>query len=152
MSEIQLAVVKVKDEVFGVDSSCIKQIVKYQDVKKAKNMPDFIEGFVRHQDEDIPVVGLAEKLGLGETEATKKTKILLTRAGEFSLGFTVDDVTELVKYEDREIVPIPDVIRKAGNSHIKYIGRKDDDILCILDLNDILSKEEADKLKEKSGS
>jgi len=137
MSEVQLAVIKVKNEIFGVDAQEIKQIVKYEGVNKAQDTPDYMDGHISLRGETIPVINLGVKLGLGEVGATKNSKILLTEIGEKTVGFAADDVVELTKYSDNEIGPVPEVIRRSGNSHVKSIGRKGDDLICILDLKSV---------------
>lgn len=138
MSEVQLAVIKVKNEIFGVDAQEIKQIIKYEGIKKVQDMPDYIDGQISLRGESIPVINLGMKLGLGEIDATKKAKILLTEIGEKTVGFAADDVMELVRYSENEIGRLPEVIRKSGNSHVKSVGRKGDNLICILDLKSII--------------
>lgn len=148
MSELQVVVFSLNNEICGVDANNIKQIIKYQDTAKIPKMPEFIEGMTNLRGMAVPVINLNRRLGLGEAEVTKKTKILITEIEEHLIGFMVNDVIELGKFTENEIEKIPDIIQKAGNYYIRSVAKKGEKIISILDLGSILNGEEIKKLEK----
>ncbi len=91
-------------------------------------MPNFIDGIINLRGIVVPVVNLTKRFNLGETEITKKTKIIIIEIEERLIGFIVDDVTEILKLSSQNIESTPDIIQKSYNHYLEYVGKKDDKI------------------------
>jgi len=148
MSEIQIAVFTLNGELCGADSSQVKQIIKYQEVAKIPKMPKFLDGIINWRGNVVPIVSLNKRFELGETEINKKTKIILTTLNGKYVGFTVNDVVELLKLADEDIEIVPDIVQKAGNSYVKSVGKKGDKLVSIIDLDKVLADNEIKKIEK----
>jgi purine-binding chemotaxis protein CheW len=142
MEGMQLVVFTLNDEVCGVDTTQVKEIVKYEKLTKMPNMPQFIDGVISLRGVVIPVVNLNKRFYLGDTEVTKKTKIVITDLEGKLIGFIVNDVSEIIKLSPEEIESTPEIIRKIDNSYLKNVGKKDENLISILDLSRILTDSE----------
>lgn len=142
MEGMQIVVFALNDEVCGVDTTQVKEIVKYETITKMPNMPQFIDGVISLRGAVIPVVNLNKRFYLGETEITKKTKIIITDLEGKLIGFIVNDVSEIIKLAPEEIEATPEIIRKIDNSYLINVGKKDQNIISILDLSKILTDSE----------
>ncbi len=138
MVELHLVVFYLNNELYGVESSQVKQIIKYQEGTKIPDMPNYVEGILSLRGRDITVINLNMKFGYAQSEITKKTKIIISEIESRLLGFVVDDITELTKIEEDEIEILPDVVRLAGNSYLKKVAKREDAIISILDLEAVL--------------
>jgi purine-binding chemotaxis protein CheW len=110
-------------------------------------MPRFIEGAVEYRGIMVPIINLNSRFGFGETEYTKKTKILITKVSEILLGFIVNDVPGIFKLSEREFEPAPDIIRQAGNVYLKNVAKINDNLVSVLDMGLILQDKELKKLE-----
>jgi len=147
MEELQVVVFSLNDELCGAETSQVNEIVKYQEINKVPRMPKFIEGLINLRGKVVPVINLNKRFELGETNVTKKTKIIITQINEGFLGFIVNDVSEIVKFSSENIEVAPDIINKSGNEYLKYVCKKEEKIISILDLKCILSENETGRLK-----
>ena len=147
MADLQIVVFNLNVEVCGVDTSQIKQIIKYQEITKVPKMPKFIEGMINLRGRVIPVINLNKRFEFGETELTKKTKIIITEIEGHPLGFLVNDVQELMKLSDENIEVLPDLIHEAGNDYMKKVGKRGESLITIVDLHAILTESEMKRLK-----
>lgn len=147
MGDLQIVVFSLNKELCGADTAQVHEIIKYQEITKVPKMPKFIDGMVNMRGKVVPVINLNSRFELGETEITKKTKIIFTKVNESSVGFIVNDVFEILKLAEKDIEATPDLIVKAGNAYLKNVGKKDGQLIYILDLNSILNEKEIKELK-----
>lgn len=149
MKDMQIVVFNLSGEVCGVDTSQVKEIIKFEELTKMPKMPDFIDGILNLRGMVVPVVNLTKRFNLDKTEITKKTKIIIIEVEEKLIGFIVDDVTEILKLSSKDIESTPDIIQKSYNHYLEYVGKKDDRLISILDLTNVLTDKELDKLDQE---
>lgn len=146
MSELQAVVFSLNNQLCGVDTSQVQEIIRYQDVIKIPDMPQFVDGIINLRGKVVPVINLNKRFGLGETGITKKTKIIITQINGTLAGFIVNDVSEIVKFSEEDIEMTPGVVLNNANTYLKNIGKKGDMLISMLDLSKILSDSEIKKL------
>lgn len=146
MSEMQVVVFSLNGQLFGADASQVLQLVKYQAAAKTSEMPKFIEGVMNYGDAGLPLVDLVKRFNLGETEITKKTKVLVAKIGASSVGFIVSDVTQIVKFSSENVEPAPSVMGAGVESYIKKVCKKDEKLIPIIDLEKVIDDDEVEKL------
>ena len=148
MAALQIVVFYLNNDLYGVDSSIVKKIIKYQAVTQIPEMPDYIEGVINLRGSVIPIINLNKRFGYGVKEVTKTTKIIIADLDSNAVGFVVDNITELSTFEENDIEILPDVIKKAGNTYLKRVCKREDEIVSILELDKILSEDELNKFKQ----
>ncbi|MCX7921287.1 MAG: chemotaxis protein CheW [Clostridia bacterium] len=148
MAEMQIVVFSLNDETCGADTSQVFKIEKYQKVDKIPEMPYFVDGIMNLRGRVVPVVNLNRRFDLGQTEITKKTKIIITEIDKGLVGFVVNDVQEIIKLSDDEIESPPGVIQKKDNSYMNGVGKKGEKLISILDLRAILGSEEIEDINK----
>ncbi len=142
MEGMQIVVFTLNDEVCGVDTTQVKEIVMYETLTKMPKMPQFIDGIINLRGMVVPVVNLNKRFDLGNTEITKKTKIIITDLSGKLVGFIVNDVSEIIKLPAESIENTPEIIRKIDNSYLKNVGKNGENLISILDLSTILTDTE----------
>ncbi|AEV69201.1 chemotaxis protein CheW [Acetivibrio clariflavus] len=150
MEGIQIVVFTLNDEMCGVETTQVKEIVKYESITKMPDMPKFIDGVISLRGTVVPVVNLNKRFGLGETEITKKTKIIINDIEGKLIGFIVNDVSEIIKIPAEDIENTPDLIKGTHNAYLKNVGKKGDQLISILDLSAILTDTEIKSLDVKN--
>ena len=150
MEGIQIVVFTLNDEVCGVETTQVKEIVKYESITKMPDMPKFIDGVISLRGTVVPVVNLNKRFGLGDTEITKKTKIIINDIEGKLVGFIVNDVSEIIKIPAEDIENTPDLIRDTHNVYLKNVGKKGYQLISILDLSAILTDTEVKSLDIKN--
>lgn len=146
MADLHIVVFTLNKEICGAETSQVKQIIKYQEITKVPKMPKFIDGIISLRGNEIPIINLNKRLEFGETEVSKKTKIILTEIENKLVGFIVNDINELMKFTEDEIELLPQFIHEAGNGYMNKVVKRDDKIITIINLHTILSASEIKKL------
>lgn len=144
MGKVAVAIIG-KDE-FGIDIARIVEILKRQKVFQLPNFPDFVAGVINLRGEVIPVIDLRRRFGVEDIRG--KERIVVIRFGREKIGLTVDDIKEIINLDPSEISSPPSIFRGLKTEYINGIGRRNERIIVILNLDSILTTEEQIKIEE----
>ena len=149
MEDRQIAVFKLNNQLCGVDTSQIKEIVAYKDVYKEDSVPEFVEGFINIRDKKAAVVDLNRRFELGETQITNKTKIITVEQQDITLGFAVDDVVEIINMPVENIESSSNLVDDSKKRYVEGVAKKDGrEIITIINLGRVLLEQEIERLKK----
>jgi len=146
MSEFQAVVFSLNNQLCGADTSQIQEIIKYQDVSKVPDLPEFVDGIINLRGKVVPVINLNKRFRLGDIDITGKTKIIIAKTENSLIGFIVNDVIGILRFSDEDIEMTPGVVLNNDNKYLKGIGKKDGMLISMLDLSRILTESEVEKL------
>ncbi len=145
---IQLVGFKIGKEIFGVDILMVQEIIRSAPITCVPNSPEFVEGVINLRGNIIPVIDLRKRLNL-HTESYKQEKdwiLILDIAGRIT-GFIVDLVTEVIKIQETNIDPPPDILVAGLHSqYIRGVCEIENTLLILLDFTRILLVDEVKKL------
>lgn len=139
---LQLVSFMIGDEEYGVDILMVQEIIRMMQVTKVPNAPDFVDGVINLRGRIIPVIDLRCKLGLSRKEHDKNTRIIVVEVSGKTVGFIVDAVTEVLRIPANITEPPPDLITSVNSEFIKAVGKLEDRLLILIDLEKILSSNE----------
>ena len=142
MAEVQLVLFRLGKEIFGISITQVKEIILFQEVTKLPTAPAYIEGIISLRGKIIPVVNLAMKLEMDESKTGEK-KALIVETDSKDVGILVDDVTEVIRLQESAI-ELPPVTSR--NNYITGIGKADDRLLILLDVDELFSQDEMKEL------
>jgi purine-binding chemotaxis protein CheW len=131
---LQLVTFRLEDEEFGIDIKKVQEINRMIDITKIPNAPPYVEGVVNLRGKIIPIVSLRTKLGFGQTERDKATRIMVVEIDGNILGFIVDSVSEVLRIPGAKIEPAPALAGAADSLYIEGVINLTDRILILLDL------------------
>ena len=147
MAENQYVVFILGKEEFGIDIMNVKEIIPYKESIQVPNTPNFIEGIINYRGNVIPVINLKRRFKLGAQEVTKDTRIIVITLGNKEIGFVVDEASQTLRLEENQIDPAPDIISGVDRKYIIGVGKVDDRLLILLDLEKVLTDEEKDEIE-----
>lgn len=134
------------DEVFSFDISKVREVLEYSKATKVPQTPDMMVGVINLRGSVVPVIDMRIKFGMGETEKTVNTVIIIIEIqlnDESTLiGALVDSVKEVIDLDEEQIEPPPKIGTKLNTEFIKGMGKQDGEFLIILDIEKIFSSEE----------
>lgn len=143
---LQLVSFNIGNEEFGVDILLVQEINKYVPITKVPNSPDFVEGVINLRGRVIPIVDLRTRLKMEKKEPDKDTRIIVVDLGQKTIGFIVDSVSEVLRIPANITETPPELVSGIDSEFIKSVGKLDDRLLILIDLNKLLSKEETEKI------
>ena len=144
---LQLVSFKIGDEEFGVDILSVQEINRMSQITKVPNTPEFIEGVINLRGRIIPVIDLRVKLGMTRKEHDKNTRIVVVELKGQTIGFIVDEVSEVLRIPKDITEAPPDMVGGMNSDYITSIGKLEDRLLILLDLEKVLSTSEFNVLE-----
>jgi purine-binding chemotaxis protein CheW len=105
----QLVVFQLGADLYGVEISRVREIIRVQSVTKVPQAPAFVEGVITLRGKVIPVLDLHRRFGLAATEHTRATRIVVVEIGDQVGGIIVDRVTEVVRINTTTAEPLSPV-------------------------------------------
>ena len=106
--------------------------------------PDSMEGVINLRGKVIPVIELTKRFGLVASVSSDKRAIIIETEGQ-EIGVVVDEVTEVIRLQDTAIEPAPTMT--MSNDYIRGIGKNDDRLLILLDVDKLFGSKEIEELK-----
>jgi chemotaxis signal transduction protein len=133
-------------EIFAIDIAKVREVLEFATVTRIPRTPDFMRGVINLRGNVVPVIDLKHKFGMGETERTVDTCTIIVEvdAGgeQIVLGVMTDAVQEVFDIEKDQIEPPPKIGTHVDTQFIKGMGKRDDEFLIILDIDQVLTAEE----------
>ncbi|EFM39078.1 CheW-like protein [[Eubacterium] yurii subsp. margaretiae ATCC 43715] len=141
-----LVVFKVAGQSYCTDILKIKEVCMKQDIVAMPNSPSFVEGISNLRGEVICIVNMADKLGVVSKSDNKNQKIIIISINNFSIGFSVDDISGIIHVSSEDIELTPDILSKS-NVFSDGVVKTQDKIMILLDFNRILNEKEIEELE-----
>ena len=144
---LQLVSFKIANEEFGVDILNVQEINKMTTITKVPNSPPFVEGVINLRGRVIPVVNLRVKMSMPNREYDKDTRIIVVDLSGKTVGFLVDSVSEVLRIPRNIIEPPPTMVAGINSNYITAVGKLEDRLLILLDLDRVLLEDEKTALE-----
>lgn len=141
-SLIQLVTFKIGEEEFGVDILKVQEIIRMMPITKVPNAPNFVEGVINLRGSVIPIIDMRKRFGMSANAHDAQTRITVMDLQGQVVGFVVDAVREVLRIKESTIEPPPAVVSGIGSEYLKGVGKLDDRLLILLDLDKLLSEAE----------
>lgn len=148
--EEQLVVFNLSSETYGVDISAVREIIRMQVITEVPRTPDFVEGVINLRGKVIPVIDLHKRFDLPLVEETSNTRIMVVEVENVTVGMIVDSVSEVLRISKDSIDPPPPVISGVDSAYLRGVGKLEDKLIILLDLNQVLHEKEKKHLEEVS--
>ncbi|MFQ3231928.1 MAG: purine-binding chemotaxis protein CheW [Reinekea sp.] len=134
----------LNDETYGVGILHIREIIEYDNLTVVPLMPDFISGVINLRGNVVPVVNLARRFEHQSKEIGKRTSIIIIdimdAEGEcVEVGMVVDIVNEVIELACSDIAAAPTFGAKIRTDFIHGMGKINDKLMILLDVNHVLS-------------
>ena len=150
---LQMVAFHLGDEEFGVDIMQVQEIIRMQEVTRIPQAPHFVKGVINIRGKIIVVVSLDKCLGLNSKETDEHSRIIVVEVGGSVVGMVVDSVSEILSIPESSIEPAPDIIASKINAdYLKGVGKLENRLLILLDLEKILSEEQVNQISQLSES
>ncbi|MBW1740102.1 MAG: purine-binding chemotaxis protein CheW [Deltaproteobacteria bacterium] len=147
MSEIQQYVIFSLDEqIYGIEILKIQEVVSYRKITPLPNMRGFIRGVMNLRGVVLPVFDLRGKFNLPETTYTPFHTIIVTEISGRVMGVIADEISDVVELFPEELQSTTNLPPNVKAEYIKAIGKKEHELIILLDIDRLLSPEELEIL------
>ncbi|HVY87747.1 MAG TPA: chemotaxis protein CheW [Hyphomonadaceae bacterium] len=129
---------------FCVDIMAVREIRGWTEATPLPQAPSYVRGVINLRGAVLPIVDLAARLGLGDTQASVRNVIIVVRIGPRLVGLLVDAVSEVLTATSDMIQPTPDISCDAVRMFIKSIIAIEGRMISWITLDKILPEQEAE--------
>ena len=136
----------IGEETYGVEVLKVQEIIGMTQITHVPNSMDFMKGVINLRGSVVPVVDMRIKFRMDEREYDAFTVILIVEVQERLIGLIVDSVSDVVGIPVESMQETPHFSANIETDYIKGIGNRDDQLIIILDVDEILSSEELARL------
>ncbi|MDR1125411.1 MAG: chemotaxis protein CheW [Deltaproteobacteria bacterium] len=145
---IQLVTFSIGEEEFGVDILKVQEIIRTMEITKVPRAQVFVEGVINLRGKVIPIIDLRRRFGLVSKPHDKHTRIIVIEINNMIVGFVVDSVSEVLRIPAGTVEPPPPVVAGMDSEYISGVGKLQDRLLILLDLDKLLSNEDIEALSQ----
>ena len=135
----QFVVAQLADEEYGVPILFVESLIRMQEITRVPDMPEFIEGVINLRGRIIPIMNMRKRFSFKQLEWDDRTRIIVVAFENQTIGFVVDGVSEVIRLASDQIDPIPPSISNIGSEYLRGVGKVDNRLLILLDVEKILN-------------
>lgn len=151
---MQYLTFKLDDEIFALDITQVREVLDFTAVTKVPQTPRFMRGVINLRGNVVPVVDLRTKFGMPPATEMESMCIIIVEVmmeGETTvLGALADSVQEVLDLDETQIEPAPRIGTRLKSGFIKGMGKRDDHLIIILDMDRVFSLEELVMVNDSS--
>lgn len=142
----KFTIFRIGTEIFGLGIERVVEILKVQKSYTIPGLPGFLMGVMSVRGMVMPVIDLRRRFGV--EPSGKKERVIIALVGGERVGFIVDEVKEILALDQADIRKPPEIFRGFKTEYIMGIGKTDDRIIILLNIDNLLTSEEKIQLKE----
>ena len=135
---------------YGVGILRVKEILQHEAITPVPSMPPSVRGVINLRGSIVPVVDLAVKFGLPQSNATKRTCILVVESvldGVTTvMGVIADAVSEVLELAPGDVEPPPPFGTRVRADFLLGMGKVGRGFVLLLDIDRVLSAGERELL------
>lgn len=135
---LQLVSFTVGGEEFGVDIRHVQEINRTLEITQIPETAEHIVGIVNLRGRVIPIIDLRVLFGMAQKDRDKHSRIVVMELDGKAAGFMVDGVREVLRIPRDVTEEPPAVVGSSCGEYITAIGKLDDRLLILLDVEKIL--------------
>jgi len=137
------------EEKYGLDILKVRELISFPEgLTRIPGMPDFTIGMFNLRGLVIPVMDLRKKFKMSSEERHEFSVIIIVEVDNKNIGLTVDSVSDVIFVKEENIQETTDLAVNVDTNFIKGVAKTKDEMVILLDIDFLLSKEEFDTLLE----
>lgn len=136
---IELLTFKLGDHEYSLDIMSVREIRSWTRATPLPHAPSYMRGVINLRGTVLPVMDLAERLGLPKCGASDRNVIIVVKYADSLTGLLVDAVSDIVALDENDMQPPPDSASQGGPNVIKWLTLINERMVRVLDLSHIVA-------------
>lgn len=132
----------VGEEEYGLELLRVKEVIRVREITWLPRAPSFVKGIINLRGDVIPIIDLRDKFGLETREQTTQTRVIVVEVEGRLMGMVVDSASQVVRIPGDQIDPPPPVLGGFSRQYITGVGKTDDKLVILLNVDAILTVDE----------
>lgn len=149
--EIQMLTFSLDNVFYGVNVHQVREVKNFEGVTPVPYAPNYVKGVTNLRGEVIPVIDLRKRFGILEEKGHESTGIMIIVQDKHPIGVMVDSVMEVLTLPKDDIETNRDSLIVDRSEAVLGVAKHEKDLIILLDLMKVVSKEAMDSIKESKG-
>ena len=146
--DLQIVGLRIGRETYGVPISLVREIVRVPEITAVPNAQKYVEGVINLRGKIISVVDLRKRFGETDIENNKKNRVVVVELEHRTVGLIVNSASEVLKIPPSDIEPPSSVFLNGEIDYVTGVGKLNNRLIILVDLNKVLSGGELRHLDE----
>ena len=146
-TEIKTIVFSIGTEDYGIEVDHVKTIERMLPLTRVPKTPKFVKGVINLRGVVVPVIHLAGRFGLNESEPTEESRIIIVSVNDMEVGFIVDAANDVIDIDSDMIESPPEIVGGIRAKYLRGVAKIGDRVLVLLNLAEVLDKSELMQLE-----
>jgi purine-binding chemotaxis protein CheW len=128
---------RVGEQEYAIDILKVQEIRGQTPITVLPQTPSHVRGAMNLRGTIVPVYDVRERFGLGTSEYTRFSVIIVVAVGPRQVGLLVDAVSDVIDLAPDQLEPPPDLGVSEG--YVQALGRVAERILIVLALDRVIA-------------
>lgn len=137
-SIVQFMTFFLGEELFGVDTLHVQEILTYHKMTLVPCAPEYVKGLLNLRGQILTVIDVRSRLGLEKLENEEDGMNLIVTSHEGPISLFVDKIGNVVTIPTDQLLPPPGTIRGVAVKYIQEVCQLEDSLLIALNLKRVL--------------
>ena len=129
---------RVGAQEFCIDIMGVREIRGWTQATPLPHAPPYVRGVINLRGAVLPIVDLAMRFGLGLTEPTPRSVIIVVQVHQQIIGLLVDAVSDILTVSEASMQPTPDIASDLAKTFVKGVYAVDGRMISIVALDCVL--------------
>jgi purine-binding chemotaxis protein CheW len=129
---------RVGAQEFCIDIMGVREIRGWTAATPLPHAPAYVRGVINLRGAVLPIVDLAMRFGLGLTEPTPRSVIIVVQVYQQVVGLLVDAVSDILTTSEASMQPTPDIASDMAKTFVKGVYAVDGRMISIVTLESVL--------------
>lgn len=135
---VELITFRVGAQDFCVEATKVKEMRGWTSATLLPDSPAYVRGVINLRGAILPIVDLAARLELAETDATARHVVIVVWIGKRLVGLLVDAVCDILTVSSEMLQPTPSLKSETVESLVAALVTVGDRMVALLDLDRVL--------------
>lgn len=133
-AEIELLTFQVGKQEYAIDIMSVREIRGWSKATPLPHAPAFVRGVINLRGTVLPIVDLADRLGMGRTETNERNVIIVVHTGKETVGLLVDAVSDILAINKTDLQTPPEMSADNNQTFVSALIIADERMIRILAL------------------
>lgn len=145
----QYVTFKIGKEEYGIPIRSVQEITGYKKLSELPNTPEDIVGIFNLRGSVIPIMDPRIKFGMGSTEYSKDSVIIIFKSNNKTVGMIVDEVRDVLTIDQGHVDETPALTTDLHTEFISGIGKVAEKFIIILNVDKVFGHDITIESKEE---
>lgn len=123
---------------YALRSADIQQLEMVGQITPVPNAPAFVDGVVSVRGQVIPAMNLRARFGFERREPDIRSRLVVVRAGERSVGLVVDSAREFASITADMVQPPPAGVAGLSGEYLEGMAHIGERLVLLIDVNQLI--------------